>query len=352
MLDLPDFPWDSLQPAREQAAAHPDGLIDLSVGSPVDPVAPGIQLALAESAAYPGYPSTEGTQLLQSAIVSAAQRRFGYRAEAVLPVVGTKEAIALLPLFLGADASWTVGIPDLAYPTYEVAARIAGARAQRTTDADLVFLNSPCNPTGEVLSVEYLRHIVATARERGAIVVSDECYLGLGWDDQKPPVSLLHESINDGDCTGLLAVNSLSKTSNMASYRAGWLAGDPELISQLTFVRKNAGLSVPGPIQAAMVAALNDDTHELAQRLSYAKRRTVLIEALTQAGFRIEHSTAGLYIWATRAEPAADSVRWLAERGVLVAPGTFYGPQGAEFIRASLTASDEDFAALPARLGA
>lgn len=351
MLDLPDFPWDSLTKAREHAAAYPDGIIDLSIGSPVDDVAPGIQLALAEAAAAPGYPSTEGTDVLRDAIVTASQRRFGYEAPAVLPVVGTKEAIAFMPLFLGADSAWTIGIPELAYPTYDVAARIAGATSQRTETADLVFLNSPCNPTGEVLGVERLRGIVHSARERGAIVVSDECYLGLGWDDDNPPVSLLHDSVTDGDLTGLIAVNSLSKTSNMASYRAGWLAGDPDLIDRLTLARKHAGLSVPGPIQSAMVAALEDDIHERLQRLTYANRRVLLMEALTNAGFQIDHSEAGMYIWATRGEEAAESVRWLAERGVLVAPGTFYGPTGEKHIRAALSAPDEAFAQLAARLG-
>ena len=355
---LPDFPWDTLAEAKATAAAHPDGIVNLSVGTPVDPVAPGIQLALAEAAAEPGYPQTAGTGELRAAIVDALARRYsmtGLGDDAVLPVVGTKEAIALLPTLLGIREGFVV-IPEVAYPTYEVAALLGDNRVLRADSLvrigpetpDLLFINSPSNPTGKVLGIEHLRKVVSWARERGVIVASDECYLGLAWEGEA--VSILDPRVCDGDHTGLIAIHSLSKTSNLASYRAGYLAGDPALIGELLQVRKHLGLMVPGPIQQAMIAALNDDTQEGAQRLTYARRRAVLMKALIDAGFTVDHSQAGLYLWATRGEHCRDTVEWLASLGILVAPGDFYGPRGEEYIRMALTGTDERIDAAAARL--
>lgn len=356
---LPDFPWDTIESAKQRAAAHAGGIVDLSVGTPVDPVAPLIQQALASVAEVPGYPLTHGTPQLRAAVCGALERRFGVTglpAADVLPVIGTKELIAGLPRLLGLGSRDLVVIPEIAYPTYEVGALLAGAEIVRAdgllalgprTPA-LIYLNSPSNPTGRVLGAEHLRKVVAYARERGAIVASDECYLGLSWDTQ--PVSILHPDVCDGDFTGLLAIHSLSKTSNMASYRAGFVAGDHELISELLQVRKHSGMIVPLPVQAAMRAALSDDQHAQTQRARYAARRTVLREALVAAGFQIDHSEAGLYLWATRGEPGRDTLEWLAGRGILAAPGDFYGPMGAQHVRLALTASDDQIAAAAARL--
>ncbi|WP_460490882.1 succinyldiaminopimelate transaminase, partial [Corynebacterium nasicanis] len=299
----------------------------------------------------PGYPLTAGTPELREAIAAALVRRYsmeGVRPDAVLPVVGTKEAIALLPTLLGIRGGFVV-IPEVAYPTYEVAGLLSESRILRADSLlkigpetpDLLFLNSPSNPTGKVLGVEHLRKVVDWARSRGVIVASDECYLGLGWDDAQPPVSILDPRVCDGDHTGLIAIHSLSKTSNLASYRAGFFAGDPALIAELLEVRKHLGLMVPGPIQQAMIAALEDDGQEAAQRLVYARRRAVLLRALIDAGFTVDDSEAGLYLWATRGENGRDTVDWLAARGILVAPGDFYGPRGTQYIRMALTGTDE-----------
>jgi succinyldiaminopimelate transaminase len=214
----------------------------------------------------------------------------------------------------------------------------------------LVYLNSPSNPTGAVLGVEHLRKVVGWARERGVLIASDECYLGLGWDAE--PVSVLHPSVCDGDHTGLLAVHSLSKTSSLAGYRAGFVAGDPAVVAELLAVRKHAGMMVPTPVQAAMVAALDDDAHEKEQRERYARRRVTLLRAVRDAGFTVDDSDAGLYLWATRGEPCRDTVAWLAQRGILVAPGEFYGPRGADYVRIALTATDERIDAAVHRLSA
>ena len=353
------FPWDTLADVTATARAHPDGIVDLSVGTPVDPVAPVIREALAAASAAPGYPTTAGTDALREAAVAALARRYGITGlapDAVLPVIGTKELIAWLPTLLGLGAADTVVVPELAYPTYEVGALLAGAavvRADSLTQLGpsvpaLVYLNSPSNPTGKVLGVEHLRKVVGWARERGVLVASDECYLGLGWDTA--PLSVLHPDVCDGDHTGLLALHSLSKTSSLAGYRAGFVAGDPAVVAELLAVRKHAGMMVPTPVQAAMVAALDDDGHEREQRARYARRREQLLPALRAAGFTVDHSEAGLYLWATRGEPCRDTLAWLAERGILVAPGEFYGPRGAQHVRVALTATDERIAAAAARL--
>ena len=356
---LPEFPWDTLADAKTLAEAHRDGIVDLSVGTPVDPVAPVIQEALAAAGSASGYPATAGTARLRESAVAALDRRFGITglAEAnVLPVIGSKELIAWLPTLLGLGPADLIVVPELAYPTYDVGARLAGARVLRADSLTqvgpqtpaLVYLNSPSNPTGRVLGVDHLRKVVGWARERGCVVASDECYLSLGWDAQ--PLSILHSSVCDGDHTGLLAIYSLSKSSSLAGYRAGFVAGDPALVAELLAVRKHAGMMVPTPVQAAMVAALDDDAHEKLQRERYEARRAALVAALRAAGFAIAHSEAGLYLWATRNEPCWDSVTWLATRGILVAPGDFYGPSGAQHVRVALTATDERIAAAVARL--
>ena len=367
---LPVFPWDTLADVTALARSHHDGIVDLSVGTPVDPVAPLIREALAAASSAPGYPTTAGTPALRASAAAALSRRYGITEladDAVLPVIGTKELIAWLPTLLGLASGDLIVVPELAYPTYEVGAQLAGAqvvradslmqlgpqlmpnalRVSRSSQA-LVYLNSPSNPTGKVLGVEHLRKMVGWARERGALIASDECYLGLGWDAE--PVSVLHPSVCDGDHTGLLAVHSLSKTSSLAGYRAGFVAGDPAVVAELLAVRKHAGMMVPTPVQAAMVAALDDDAHEREQRERYARRRAVLLPALQSTGLTVDNSEAGLYIWGTRGEPCRDTVAWLAQSGILVAPGEFYGPRGSQHVRVALTATDERISAAVQRL--
>jgi len=356
---LPEFPWDTLADATALAESHPDGIVDLSVGTPVDPVEPLIREALASASAAPGYPATAGTPELRTSIIAALDRRYGITGltdSAVLPVIGTKELIAWLPTLLGLSADDVVVVPELAYPTYDVGARLAGTQvlyADSLTQVGpqtpaLVFVNSPSNPTGQVLGVDHLRKLVGWARDRGALVASDECYLGLHWDAE--PVSVLHPVVCDGDHTGLLAVHSLSKSSSLAGYRAGFVAGDDAVVRELLAVRKHAGMIVPRPVQAAMVAALDDDGHERAQRERYRRRRDVLLPAFQSAGFTVDHSEAGLYLWVTRGEPCRDTVGWLAQRGILAAPGEVYGPRGARHVRVALTATDERIAAAADRL--
>jgi succinyldiaminopimelate transaminase len=287
-------------------------------------------------------------------------RRLGVSPDpaAVLPTLGAKELVAWLPTLLGFGAGDVVGFPSLAYPTYSVGALLAGATPQ-VLDATLaagpariamLWVNSPANPTGRVLPPDHLRKMVDWARERGTILVSDECYIEFGWDEEAPPFSVLHPSICGSSHDGLLAVHSLSKRSNLAGYRAGFVSGDPGLVARLLEVRKHAGMIVPAPVQAAMIAALDDDAHVVEQRARYRARRAVLRPALEAAGFTIEHSAAGLYLWASRDEDCWTTVDWLAARGILVAPGSFYGAAGARHVRVALTAPDERVQAAAARL--
>ena len=355
---LPDFPWDSLEAAARRAAEYPGGAVDLSIGSPVDPVPEVIRTALQSASALPGYPATHGTAQLRAAVVDSLHRRYGVTglpAEAVLPTVGSKELVSWLPTLLGLGPGDRVALPELAYPTYEVGARLAGATAVRLADeapaprgTRLRWLNSPSNPTGAVAGPGVLAAAVRQARRLGAVVASDECYLALGWT--AGPVSVLHPRVCGGPHTGVLAVHSLSKSSNLAGYRAGFVAGDPVLVAALLAVRKHAGMIVPRPVQQAMVAALSDDVHVAEQRDRYARRRALLLPALHCAGLRVEHSQGGLYLWCTEGRPCRDTVARLAEHGVLVAPGDFYGPTGARHVRIALTATDERIAAAAARL--
>ncbi|OLE21630.1 MAG: succinyldiaminopimelate transaminase, partial [Actinobacteria bacterium 13_1_20CM_3_71_11] len=233
--DLPDFPWDLLEPAKARAGNHPDGLVDLSMGTPVDPVPPAIRAALAAASDAPGYPLTMGTAALRAAITGWVAEQCGAAPGfGVLPTIGSKELVAWLPTLLGIGPGDTVVIPSVCYPTYEVGVRLAGATVVRSDSVTalgpapvkLIWLNSPGNPTGRVLPPAHLRKVVDWARERGAVVASDECYLTLGWE--VPPTSVL--SVCGSDYRGVLAVHSLSKRSNLAGYRAGFVAGDPALV--------------------------------------------------------------------------------------------------------------------------
>jgi succinyldiaminopimelate transaminase len=360
-LELPDFPWDRLVPYRERAAAHPGGVVDLAVGSPVDPTPEVVRAALAAATDAHAYPQTSGTPELRQAIADWYGRRRGVTLAPrnTLPTIGSKELVALLPTLLGLRPGDVVVHPTAAYPTYEVGARIVGATPLASDEPEawpsgtrLVWLNSPRNPDGQVLGVPFLRRAVERARELGAIIVNDECYAELNWAGEEPVPSILDPRVIGDDRHGVLSAYSLSKQSNLAGYRAAFVAGCSEIVAELLEVRKHAGLIPPLPVQLAMIAALGDDAHVAAQKERYRARREVLLPALAAAGFRVDESSAGLYLWATRDEDAWDTVGWLADRGIVVAPGTFYGEAGRHHVRIALTGTDERVAAAAARLSA
>lgn len=270
----------------------------------------------------------------------------------VLPTIGSKELVALLPFLLQAKR---ILIPEIAYPTYRVGGILAGAeiievgidpRNWPETGVDLVWINSPSNPTGRVHSREELQAVISWSRRTKTPVASDECYLP--FSDQKSGESIL--ALADGDNQGLLAVHSLSKRSNMAGYRGAFIAGDSSLISRLLEIRKHMGMMVPQPIQRAMAVSLADEEHVKEQADRYRRRRAVLRAALEASGFTIEFSEAGLYLWCTRDEEDWSTVSWFAERGILVTPGNFYGQLGSSHVRIALTATDEQIADAAARI--
>ena len=360
-LTLPDFPWDSLDSHRDRASEHPGGLIDLSVGSPIDPTPAVATEALTNAAQAPSYPLTAGTAELRAAMAAWWERRRNtgaLSAREVMPSIGSKEMVGLLPTLLGIRSTDVVVIPEIAYPTYAIGAHVAGAQVVASDDptqwpegTKLIWLNSPGNPTGQVLDVAYLKEALSVARKLGAVIVSDECYAELGWEGVRVP-SLLDHEVTQGDRSGAIALYSTSKQSNAAGYRAALVAGDEALIQDLLLARKHVGLIVPAPIQAALTAVLADDEHVALQKERYRARRELVRDALLEAGFRIEHSEAGLYLWASRDEDCWDTVKWCAERGVLVTPGSFYGEAGSTFVRVALTVSDQQARAVRDRFSA
>ena len=327
-----------MAPYGEKAKKYPSGFIDLSQGTPVDPTPTFIQEALTKASNSPSYPLTAGSSQLKDAIRAWATLNLGATGEFdVLPVIGSKEFVALLPTFL---QSKTVLYPKIAYPTYLVGALMASAKAipveidaKNWPTADLAWINSPSNPTGQVQSDSEILATINWARNNGSVIASDECYLSFS----KEAKSIL--SLTGGNNEGILAVHSLSKRSNLAGYRAAFVIGDSKLIDQIRQIRKHAGLIVPLPVQQAMIAALSDNNHAIEQAERYEKRRIKLITALSKAGFTIEHSQAGLYIWCSKNEDCYKTVDWFANLGVLVTPGSFYGSE--KFIRIALTATDE-----------
>ena len=347
-LDLPEFPWDQLAPAKERAAAHPGGICDLSVGTPVDDTPAFIREALADASNAHGYPTVIGTVEVREAIVAWGKRRgmVDVGMNGVIPTIGSKEAVAWIPFLLGVRPGDTVLVPEVAYPTYDIGARLAGATPVAVDptdpsswpDATLVYLNSPGNPDGHVMSTDELRAALPWA----------EPYVSEGVP------SLLDTDVCEGDASSLLVLYSLSKQSNLAGYRGALIYGDPALVAPIVSVRKHSGLMVPAPVQHAMAVALNDTEHVERQRSVYAVRRALLLEALTDAGLDVDPDTAaGLYLWV--ADPANPTDSWalvnrLAELGILVAPGDFYGTAAHGRVRVALTATDERIQAAASRI--
>ncbi|MDJ0321396.1 succinyldiaminopimelate transaminase [Pseudarthrobacter sp. PS3-L1] len=370
-LSLPDYPWEAMAPYLAKAAKHPGGVVNLSIGTPVDPTPKLVQEALASAANAPGYPTVHGTPALRTAIVEWFARRRGVAdmdPQNVMPTVGSKELVAWLPLLLGLGAGDVVVRPTVAYPTYDIGATLAGATSVAADDLDeldsgtrarvrLVWVNSPGNPTGSVRDAASLAALVDQARSVGAVVASDECYAELGWGDWdlqrggEAVPSILDPRVARGSHEGLLAVYSLSKQSNLAGYRASFVAGDPAIMANLVNSRKHAGMIVPYPVQEALRVALGDDGHVQVQKDLYRGRRERLLPALTGWGLDLHQSHAGLYLWCTAGEDTWVTIDRLADQGIVAGPGVFYGLAGAGFVRVALTGSDERIDAAVARLG-
>lgn len=378
-LDLPVFPWDLLAPFSRLAQSHPGGIVDLSVGTPVDETPRQLQKILCENSNSPGYPTVLGSKELREAIVTWTQksrRITGLDIDSCFPTVGSKELVANLGWQLGLKPGDKVLFPEVAYPTYEICARLAGAIPVPVSteisswpkDAALVWLNTPANPHGWVASEDYLKKVVSWARKNQAIVVSDECYAELNWEIDWVP-SLLSDSICGGNHQNLLMVYSLSKQSNLAGYRAAFVAGDRELIHHLVAVRKHAGFMVPSPVQRVLQGALADTEHVAIQKARYHYRRQKLVQVCQCIGLENHpESVAGLYLWLRAgenissrfmaqlpAEFAGKTADWqllysFAKNGILVAPESFYSRDPKGYVRMALTATDVQIEAACERL--
>jgi len=271
----------------------------------------------------------------------------------VLPTVGSKEMVALLPTLLEAKR---ILIPKVAYPTYLVSAIFGRAEVIEVDldpgnwpkDVDLVWINNPSNPTGRVHTQAELNAVIKWSRTHKVVIASDECYLPFPDSDESE--SILKRAA--GENVGFLALHSLSKRSNLAGYRAAFVAGDTQLVKRLLEIRKHLGMMMPLPVQRAMTVALQDESHVERQADIYRNRRRILVPALISLGFRVEYSQAGLYIWCTRNQSDWETVAWFANRGILVTPGSFYGSAGSEFVRIALTATDSQIAEVAQRISA
>lgn len=358
---LPEYPWQKLKPYQAIAEKHANGMVDLSVGSPVDPTPKVIQDAIRDATNAPGYPSTAGSLEFREAVAEWFGRRRGVEltSDQVMPTIGSKEFISFLPLMLGLGKGDVIVQPSVAYTAYVVGAALSGAEiiseddpAKWPENTKLIWINSPGNPDGRVLDVDQMKACVKRARELGAVLASDECYAELGWGrwaEERIP-SVLDPRVCEGSYDNLLAVYSLSKQSNLAGYRAAFVAGPENLIKPIVNIRMHSGLMMPAPVQKAVIAALRDEEHVALEREIYRKRREVLLEAVKAYGFEIADSEAGLYLWATLGEDCWATVTKMAELGILVVPGEFYQDQGSKYVRFSITASDEKVAEGAARL--
>jgi succinyldiaminopimelate transaminase len=370
----PPYPHDRLEPLRAVASAVPGGMVDASVGTPVDPMPEVAVRALADAASgATGYPATIGSPAYREAAAAWIGRRFACSVSAaeVVACIGTKELVASLPRALSLrDPSRDVVLyPAVAYPTYEMGAALAGLRAvpvpvderwrldlSRVPEADadralVLWLNDPSNPTGVTASPADMCESVAWARDRGIVVASDECYAEFTYDESGAPVAPSTALIAGLD--GVLAVHSLSKRSNMAGLRAGFVAGDGELVAYLGEIRKHGGLMTPAPVQAAAAAALGDDEHVREQQQRYARRRAIAAPALEARGLVHAGGPSTFYLWLRDAERARDGwaiTTGLAETGLLVAPGEFYGAAGVNHARLALTVTDDQLALACERL--
>jgi succinyldiaminopimelate transaminase len=352
----PPYPYDRLGEIAALAAQHDGGAVDLSIGTPCDPPPQAVLAALAAGDTARGYPPSIGTPALRAAAADWIARRLGARVdlEQVAACVGSKEFVASVPQYLRLrDPSRdTVLYPAISYPTYEMGATLAGCRAvpylslADVAEADAaralcVWVNSPSNPTGQL---DDLAAAARWGRERGVPVLSDECYAEFTWDG--PPATILQSGTS-----GVLALHSLSKRDNFAGARVGFYAGDGDLVEYLREVRKHAGLMVPGPVQAAAVVALDDDEHVTAQRERYLGRLARLRDVLAACGYDAPLPAGAFYLWAAAADAWA-AARDLAERaGMVVSPGDFYGPAGADHFRVAAVAPDDRIDMLAKRVG-
>ncbi len=353
----PAYPYDRLAGLEARAKERYDavgGVVDCSVGTPCDPPPRSVVGAMAGSDAERGYPSSAGSPVYRRAAAGWLLRRFGLSIDSeheIAACVGTKEFVASTAHFLrlrSPDRD-TVLFPAVSYPTYAMGAVLAGCRPVPVAElpeggpdlasideadasrALMLWTNSPSNPTGLLTDPQT---VARWGRDRGVPVFSDECYAEFTWE--VPPRSVLESGL-----PGVVAVHSLSKRSNLAGVRAGFYAGDPDLVGYLLDVRRHAGLMVPGPVQAGAAVAFDDDAHVIDQRLRYLERLEFLAGVLGRSGLPVGLPAGGFYLWVPVPEAVSGGGWSVAETlgleaGLLVSPGEFYGPEGSGFVRVAV----------------
>ena len=363
-FEPPPYPYERLDSFKPLAASFEGGLIDLSIGTPCDPPPASVVAALAASNAERGYPPSVGNEPLRRAFASWMKRRFAVDVapSAIAACIGTKEFVGTLPQWMKLRSPWldTVLYPAIAYPTYEMGATLAGCRAVAVpmnerggidlgsiSESDaaralLLWVNSPSNPTG---ALDDLGAAAAWGRAHGVPVFSDECYAEFTWSS--PSQSILQHGSD-----GVIAVHSLSKRSNLAGLRVGAYAGDTALVHYLGEVRKHVGMMVPGPAQAAAVAALDDDQHVIEQRQRYANRLRRMADILRSwSGVDVPIPDGGFYLWFPVEDAWEFTERLAREGGALVSPGDLYGAAGSGFVRVAVVQTDESIERVASRLG-
>jgi len=366
----PPYPYDRLKELGELAARHPGGAVDLSIGTPCDPPPDAVVRALSSSGAERGYPTSVGSPPLRQAAARWLNRRFDVEIQpsALAMCVGTKEFVATVPWLLGLRRPdrRTVLYPEVSYPTYAMGAELAGCRAvavpvgadgqlaldriaaDAVDDALLLWSNSPANPTG---GLDDLGGVARWGRSHGIPVFSDECYAEFTW--QEPPATILQHGADQ-----VVAVHSLSKRSNMAGVRSGFYAGDPDLVHELSEIRRHLGMMVPGPVQAAATVAWDDDEHVALQRQRYRRRLQHLVDGLATAGVDVSFPGGGFYLWVPVPSGWDGVDGWglaralAAVAGVVASPGDLYGEPVAHHVRVAVVAPDDQIAAVAERLGA
>ncbi len=360
-FEPPPYPYDRLNALKaraDQRFAVSGGVVDCSIGTPCDPPPPAVVEAMAASGTERGYPASQGSPAYRRAAAGWLSRRFGVSVDPdteLAACVGTKEFVASTAQYLrlrtpGRD---TVLYPAVSYPTYAMGSLLGGCRpvpvgelpgggpdlsSVAPEDVDralLVWVNTPSNPTGALTDLD---RVARWGRRHAIPVVSDECYAEFTWDG--PPASVLSSGVE-----GVVAVHSLSKRSNLAGVRAGFYAGDPDLVGFLLDVRKHAGLMVPGPVQAAATVAFDDDQHVIEQRRRYAERLAFLAGVLAGSGVPAPQPAGGFYLWvpvpdrfagdgSTGAWALTESLAMVG--GLLASPGDLYGPDGSGHVRVAV----------------
>jgi succinyldiaminopimelate transaminase len=358
LTGLKTYPFVRLTEAKQRVAARGVDIIDLGMGEPREETPEFIRAALADAIPrMSGYPPSDGFPALREAIAGWVQRRFAVTLDAaseVLPTLGSKEAIFHLAEAFGGDL---VAVPAPSYPVYERGAVFAGqgvlelplaadrgflpdlaaVPADAWNRVSVLWLNYPNNPTAATATLELYEQAASLAREHGFVVASDEAYSELYFGDT-PPVSALEV----GDRTNVVALNTLSKRSAMPGYRSGFVAGDPAVIAALKRYRPNVGTAIPDFVQAASIAAWGDEAHVARMRETYRVKRDAILPAFEARGLRHAGGDATFFLWLD-AGPDAEALaaEWL-ERGVVVAPGSYFGPAGEGYLRVALVQPLED----------